>query len=59
VPPFGNLLNIDNYFDEEIKTKTMSAFNCGLTTESIVMKSEDLISLTDPKWGCFSKEPTL
>ncbi len=55
VPPFGNLLNIDNYFDEEIKKKEKSAFNCGLTTESIVMASKDLIAITDPKWGCFSK----
>ncbi len=55
VPPFGNLLNIDNYFDETIKNEAKSAFNCGLTTESIVMDSKDLIALADPKWGKFSK----
>ncbi|MGK5595183.1 MAG: aspartate--tRNA(Asn) ligase [Parachlamydiaceae bacterium] len=55
VPPFGHLLNLDNYFDETIKLCERSAFNCGLTTESIVMKSKDLIDLVQPKFGCFSK----
>ncbi len=55
VPPFGNLLNLDNYFDEEILHQERSAFNCGLTTESIIMQSKDLFSLVDPKVGKFSK----
>lgn len=55
VPPFGNLLNIDNYFDEAIKNEPRSAFNCGFPTESIIMASKDLFGITDPKWGHFSK----
>jgi nondiscriminating aspartyl-tRNA synthetase len=55
VPPFGHLLNIENYFDERLKNETRAAFNCGLTTESIIMPMKDLISLVDPKWGSFSK----
>jgi len=55
VPPFGNLLNLDNYFDESIKTQSRAAFNCGLPTESIIMSSKDLIAIADPKWGRFSK----
>lgn len=55
VPPFGNLLNLDNYFDEEILKYESIAFNCGLRTESILMKSEDLIKAVDPKMGRFSK----
>ena len=55
VPPFGNLLNLDNYFDEEIKKREKAAFNCGLPTESIVMSSKDLIALADPKFGKFIK----
>lgn len=55
VPPFGHLLNIDNFFDEKIKEEQRAAFNCGLPTESIVMSMKDLISLIDPKWGQFSK----
>jgi nondiscriminating aspartyl-tRNA synthetase len=55
VPPFGNLLNLDNFFDEEIASRDTAAFNCGLPTESIVLKSKDLIALVDPKIGKFSK----
>ncbi len=55
VPPFGNLLNIDNYYDEQVLQHEMAAFNCGLLTESIIMKSKDLLALVDPKIGKFAK----
>lgn len=55
VPPFGNLLNIDNYFDESIQNESRAAFNCGLPTESIIMSAKDLFAITEPKWGHFSK----
>lgn len=55
VPPFGNLLNLDNYFDERILQEERAAFNCGLLTESIIMKSNDLLSIVDPKMGRFAK----
>ncbi|MBX9923475.1 MAG: aspartate--tRNA(Asn) ligase [Rhabdochlamydiaceae bacterium] len=55
VPPFGPLLGLDTFFDEEIKQGSSVAFNCGLPTESIVMKTKDLIELVAPKWGLFSK----
>jgi nondiscriminating aspartyl-tRNA synthetase len=55
VPPFGNLLNLDNYYDEQIAKEERAAFNCGLTTESIIMKSKDLLALVEPKLGKFSK----
>lgn len=56
VPPFGNLLNLDNYFDDRILENERAAFNCGLPTESIIMKSKDLLTLTDAKLGRFGKE---
>ena len=56
VPPFGNLLNLENYYDEQITQHERAAFNCGLTTESIIMKSKDLLNLVDPKIGKFSKQ---
>lgn len=56
VPPFGNLLNLETFFDEQIKTLERVAFNCGLPTESIIMQGRDLISLVQPKFGRFSKE---
>ncbi|MBI3508677.1 MAG: aspartate--tRNA(Asn) ligase [Chlamydiia bacterium] len=55
VPPFGNLLNLDNYFDLEIQQNEMAAFNCGLPTESIEMRSKDLLAITDPKFAKFTK----
>jgi nondiscriminating aspartyl-tRNA synthetase len=55
VPPFGNLLNLDNYFDEQIANHHRAAFNCGLPTESIIMSAKDLIAVADPKTGKFSK----
>lgn len=55
VPPFGQLLNLDTYYDEKIKESETAAFNCGLTTESIIMKSKDLITLVQPKFGSFAK----
>jgi nondiscriminating aspartyl-tRNA synthetase len=55
VPPFGNLLNIDNYYDEQIGQQDRAAFNCGLLTESIIMKSKDLLALVEPKIGKFAK----
>ena len=55
IPPFGTLLQLDTYFDEEISLHPQSAFNCGLPTESIIMRSSDLLSLVQPKLGRFSK----
>jgi nondiscriminating aspartyl-tRNA synthetase len=55
VPPFGNLLNIANYYDESILQRETAAFNCGLATESIILKSKDLFSLVEPKLGKFAK----
>jgi nondiscriminating aspartyl-tRNA synthetase len=56
VPPFGNLLNLDTFFDERVPFYERSAFNCGMLTESIVMKSKDLVTLVHPKFGRFAKE---
>ncbi|EFB41023.1 aspartate--tRNA(Asn) ligase [Parachlamydia acanthamoebae] len=56
VPPFGNLLNVDTFYDEKLKEAERVAFNCGLTTESIIMQGKDLLSLVQPKMGRFTKE---
>lgn len=55
VPPFGPLLNLETFYDEQIKERDIAAFNCGLQTESIVMKSADLIKLVQPRFGRFAK----
>ena len=56
VPPFGTLLNLDTFFDERISRSERVAFNCGLSTESIVMQGKDLINLVQPKVASFVKE---
>lgn len=56
IPPFGQLLQLDTYFDETITKKDAAAFNCGLLTESIVMETKDLLTLVQPKIGNFAKE---
>jgi nondiscriminating aspartyl-tRNA synthetase len=55
VPPFGNLLNLENFYDEQVASQERAAFNCGLTTESIIMRSKDLLDIVDPKVGKFAK----
>jgi nondiscriminating aspartyl-tRNA synthetase len=56
IPPFGQLLNLDTYYDEKIHSSEKAAFNCGLLQESIVMNSKDLVAVVSPKLGCFTKE---
>lgn len=56
VPPFGTLLNLDTYFDDKIVHCEQAAFNCGLVTESIVIKAKDLIQLVQPEIASFTKE---
>ncbi len=55
VPPFGNLINVDNYLDQLVLQEEIIAFNCGLSTESIIMSSKDLLALSEAKLGKFSK----
>ena len=55
IPPFGHLLGLETYFDAFIETRDEVAFNCGLVTESIIMKAEDLIKLVNPKIASFTK----
>lgn len=55
IPPFGSLLNLETFFDEGILESEHIHFNCGLLTESITMRAEDLVKLVQPKMGKFSK----
>ncbi len=58
VPPFGSLLNVETFFDQKIAELEKVAFNCGLPTESIVMKAQDLIALVQPKMCSFNTQIT-
>ena len=48
VPPFGNIIGIPTYFDEEITRIEQLNFNPGSRTHSISMKSADLIRVVNP-----------
>lgn len=55
VPPFGNLFNVPVYFDEDyLQQNTISAFNAGSLTHSVIMKTSDLQKLIHPQVGRFS-----
>jgi len=55
VPPFGNLMNLKTYFDTSISENEMSSFNAGSHTQSLRLKSKDLIDLVKPEVLLFSK----
>jgi nondiscriminating aspartyl-tRNA synthetase len=55
IPPWGNLLGVETFLDEQVLTRASIAFNCGLQTESIVMQAKDLAKLTEAKLGKFAK----
>ncbi len=55
IPPWGNLLGIETFLDEQVTTRKSIAFNCGLQTESIVMNASDLVKLSEAKLGKFAK----
>lgn len=56
VPPCGQLLNLDTFFDDSIQNLETVAFNCGLPSESLIIKGKDLIALVQPQFGQFSKQ---
>ncbi|MBW8189450.1 hypothetical protein K0504_00255 [Neiella marina] len=58
LPPFGNrLLAVPMYLDRQLQTNQQIAFNCGVTTESVVMAMADYLTLIEPVWGDFQRGP--
>lgn len=55
VPPFGPLMNLETFIDENIFKNPKLIFNCGFKTESIVISSQDLFDVVDARKGIFSK----
>ena len=56
IPPFGNLLNLDTFYDDQLQQLSVVSFNCGLRTESIRMSAKQLFEAVQPKFMGFSKE---
>lgn len=48
VPPFGNVMGLKTYFDEDLQTKEVLNFNAGLRTHSVSMSPKDLVELVQP-----------
>lgn len=56
VPPFGFQKDIPTYIDSSVLANETIAFNAGLLTHSIKMRSSDLLRIISPAKGDFSKE---
>lgn len=48
IPPFGQLLNIETYFEESVVADLLS-FSSGVEGESITMNREDFLKIVAPK----------
>ncbi len=55
VHPFGFIHNLETYMDEKVLENEIVDFNIGLHTESIAMKSKDLVKVIKPRILDFSK----
>jgi Cys-tRNA(Pro) deacylase len=55
VPPFGSLLGIPTYLDRRVVENDRIVFNAGSHTRSVLMSPADLVALTDPTIGQYSK----
>jgi prolyl-tRNA editing enzyme YbaK/EbsC (Cys-tRNA(Pro) deacylase) len=49
VPPFGNVLGLETYFDIALLDNEYLNFNPGSLTHSMQMKAEDLVRVVQPK----------
>jgi len=54
VPPFGNLMGLPTYVDENLGRKEKIIFNAGSHTKSIKMSPQDFIKLCNSAIGNFS-----
>lgn len=55
VHPFGNLMNVDTYFDEKMLQNEYVYFNSGSHTKSVRIKTRELTRLIEPTVAGFSK----
>jgi len=56
IPPLGNVLGLETYFDKQNLKEKTAAFNCGLKTKSIIMSVDDLIKIVNPIIVDFKKD---
>lgn len=57
VPPFGApFINLELIVDDSIKNNSKIAFNAGSLTDSIIMKMEDYLKISEATFFDFSKD---
>lgn len=56
VPPFGNLFKTKVYVDKRLLENTEIAFNAGMRTKSVIMKSIDFVKLVNPIQGEYAQK---
>lgn len=56
VPPFGNLFNTKVYVDKELLKNSEIAFNAGMRTKSVIMKTSDFVKLVNPIQGEYAQK---
>lgn len=56
IPPWGNLLNLETYYEESIQEAESVIFNNGLSTESVVMSASDLVTIVEPIYSQFTQK---
>ena len=59
VSPFGNLFELETFFDSHILQNDLVEFNIGLLTKSINMSPKDLASAVGAKVEEFAKEKAI
>ena len=48
MPPLGNLLNIETYYDSQITRTETARIHCGVINENILLNVSDLLLLAQP-----------
>lgn len=55
IPPFGNMLALETFFDQSLEHAQQVAFNCGLLNESIVCPASAVCQIVQPKFARLTK----
>lgn len=56
VPPFGNLFGIKVFYDDKLLENEFVNFNAGSLTDSVQMRTKDLVKVVKPEVFLFSKD---
>jgi nondiscriminating aspartyl-tRNA synthetase len=54
IPPLGQLLNLETFYDESLQSAGLVSFHCGLVSERIEMQAAELLQLAAPQFAAFA-----